>query len=555
VKAELIELPDGTTIDGPLFGSQVPRFFVEPDRHKLPAEDCVMCLIEANEKRRETGCGEAQAVDALAWAEGFGYELDPWQKWSVTNILSVKPDGTWAAPDCLLIVPRQNGKGTILEVRELAGMFVIGEETLIHTSHQFKTSLNHFRRLKKVLNEYPALRRRVKRIAGSHGEEAIELFAQPTLIFGSGGRQIRRRVASTLYFHARQGSSGGRGFSADCLIYDEAMILTDEQVGASMPTMSAMPNPQTILAGSAGLKDSFQLAKARKDMLRKAPEMFGAEYSISPHTDDCPRDEVNGRRTNYYITCAKHDDRDDPRSWAKSNPGTGYRIRTSFTRRELHKMPEGEFDRERNGVGEWPADEEAWSVISQEKWKSLTVANPGFPVQPIAFACDIDEDGKSATISSAWSRSVKDPVVIEIPRDDSRSGSDWVLDELDRLYRKWHPIGVAMPKSGPAAGIIQEGKKKWGDRLIEIGAAEEAAAFAWFMQQVKAGMISHFGEEGAPTLWHAMGRAQTRVLGDGGKAWSRRDSESDITPVTSGTLAAYVLNRRHRGYDLGKTVA
>jgi hypothetical protein len=218
-------------------------------------------------------------------------------------------------------------------------------------------------------------------------------------------------------------------------------------------------------------------------------------------------------------------------------------------------MPPLEFDRERLGIGEWPAEEEAWLVVSQDKWRSLTVEEPGFPVQPIAFACDIDEDGASATISAAWSKGPSHPIVIEIPRNCSRSGSDWVLDELDRVYRKWHPLGIAVPKSSPAAGIIAAGKKKWGDRLIEIGPAEEAAAFAWFMQQVRPGKITHFGEEKAPTLWHAMGRADTRVVGDGGKAWSRRDSESDITPVTSGNYAAYILDKQYRSYDIMKTVA
>src|ERR1700722_3034579 len=524
-------------MEGPLLGSQEPRFFVEPARHREAVDGCVMCQIAEH----DAGCGEQQAIDALQWSQGFGYELDPWQKWSIENILSVLPNGLWAAPDCLLIVSRQNGKGTILEVRELAGLFVIGEELLIHTSHEFKTSVNHFNRLKATLAAYPALMRRVKRIAGSHGEESIELFPEPTIIFGSNRKAMKRKVASKLQFQARSRGSG-RGFSCDCLVYDEGMILTDEQVGASMPTMSARANPQMIIAGSAGLKDSFQMAKSRKEMLRKAPGMFGAEWSANPHLEECPRDEIYGRSSNGYYVCDKHEDRDDPRTWAKANPAIGYRLTLDFTRRELFKMPPQEFDRERNGVGEWPPDEEAWEVISKERWESLAVPSPGFPVPPIAFACDIDEDGASATISAAWAKPLGGGItstVIEIPRNCSRNGSDWVLAELDRVYKKWHPVGIGIPKTGPAAALLDDGKQKFGERLIPIGAAEEAAAFAQLMQQVKAGSICHFGEEKAPTLWHAVGRAETRVVGDGGKAWSRRDSTTDITPITSATLAAY----------------
>lgn len=551
MEVERIELPDGTFLDE-LWGDQMPRLYVEPDRHREVTEGCRACAFDDH----ETGCGEYRSIEALEWARGFGYELDPWQHWSLTNMMSQTPRGRWAAPDVFLVVSRQNGKGTILEVRELAGLFVFNEKLIIHTAHQFKTSVNHFKRLQSTLNNYPALRRRVKRIAGSHGEESIELFPEPTLIFGSSGNLIRRKEASVLAFHARQGASGSRGFSCDCLVYDEAMVLSAEVVGASLPTMSAMPNPQVITSGSAGLKDSFAMAKSRKKMLRKAPRMFGAEWSAVPHTEDCPRDMANGREANHYIVCTKHDDRDDPRVWAKANPAFGYRITAEFTRdQELDKMEPVEFDRERLGVGEWPADEETWSVVSKDKWQSLTNEDPGFPVQPIAFACDVDEDGKSATISAAWSKGNGFPIVIEIPRDCSRSGSDWVLEELQRIYRKWNPVGIGIPKSGPAAALLDDGKKLWGERLVPIGAADEAASFAWFMQAIRAGTISHFGQELAPTLWSAMGKAQTRVIGDGGKAWSRRDSESDITPVTAANHAAYVLNKKFRSYDPMRTVA
>jgi len=214
-------------------------------------------------------------------------------------------------------------------------------------------------------------------------------------------------------------------------------------------------------------------------------------------------------------------------------------------------MPPRKFDRERLGVGEWPQPEAPWAVISEISWGKLAVSREyaGFPVQPIVFAIDIDEDGRSATISAAWDHA-GGRVVLEIPKGCSRQGSDWVMAKADQLYKKWQPLRMVLPKSGPAAALIPDGNKKWRDRLVEIGTAEEAAAFAWFLQEARAEHMWQFGREGAPTLWHAVATAATRVVGDGGKAWSRRDSESDITPVTSSTLAAYVLNRERRNYNL-----
>jgi hypothetical protein len=405
--------------------------------------------------------------------------------------------------------------------------------------------------VKAVFDDHPALRKRVKRIAGSHGEEAIELFPQPTLIFGPGRKQVTRRVAGRLRFLARS-KGAGRGFSCDCLVYDEAMILSEDQIAASLPTMSARPNPQIWYMGSAGDEDSAQFGSVRSRVVKDTKDLCGAEWSIDPHNDACPRDEIAGRETNYFITCGKHDDRDDPRSWAKANPGYGYRISERFTRNtEMANMPPFKFDRERLGVGAWPQPEAPWAVINEIAWAKLAVTQEqaGFPVQPIVFALDIDEDGRSATISAAWDHPSK-KIVLEIPKGCSRQGSDWLMEKAALLYKKRQPLAMVIPKSGPAAALIPDGEKLWRERCVAVGTAEEAAAFAWLLQGVRGEAFWHFGQAGAPTLWHAVATAATRVVGDGGKAWSRRDSESDITPVTSATLAAYILNRDRRSYDL-----
>lgn len=534
-----------------LYGSQMPRLYTVPPRHTEITEECPMCAAEDN----NLGCGDYLSQDVLDWAPTIGYELDPWQKWAIQQSLGIRPDGKWVAKENAIILSRQNGKGTILEIRELGGLFVIGEELIIHTAHQFNTAIEHFRRIRRVVDNSPALRKRVKHVSVSNGKEAIELHPQPTLIFGSDGKSIRRKVGGRLQFLARSKGSG-RGFSSDCLVYDEAMILTAEQVGASMPTMSAKPNPQIYYMGSAGLPESEQFGAIRKRIVKGGSQtLFGAEWSINPHTEDCPRDFINGRETNYYIACSRHDDRDLPESWAKANPAYGYRISEDFTRMELEGMPGEEFDRERLGVGEWPIDEEPWAVLSKELWGKMSNPEPGGVTRPIVMSADIDDDGKSGTIICAWDHHTG-PIVLEIPKNGAQSGTDWILGRMDEIYRKTRPLAIALPKAGPGAALLEDGKKKWGDRVKEVGTAEEAAAFAWFTQQAKEEAFWHFGEQheaGAP-LWHALGRADTRTVGDGGKAWSRRDSESDITPVTSATLAAYYLNKLRRSYDPLKSI-
>lgn len=87
--------------NGQLMGSQTPRIDVTPLYFTSAGDD---------------------AVDLAAVA---GLHLDPWQQHVLRGALGERVDGRWKAFEVGLIVPRQNGKGSILEARELAGMFFV----------------------------------------------------------------------------------------------------------------------------------------------------------------------------------------------------------------------------------------------------------------------------------------------------------------------------------------------------------------------------------------------------------------------------------------------
>lgn len=117
-------------------GRQQPRFWTAPPRHRVKTAGCQACASPGY----GSGCGDYQSADLLEWAPGFGYDLDDWQGWSLTEICGTKPDGRWTAFECMLIAPRQNGKNGTLEVRELGGLFVFGESMIIHTAHELLNS-------------------------------------------------------------------------------------------------------------------------------------------------------------------------------------------------------------------------------------------------------------------------------------------------------------------------------------------------------------------------------------------------------------------------------
>lgn len=574
-------LPDGTVVRGgtpggrKLYGQQAPRFWTSPPRHRAKDPQCPVCTHP--DGYPGMGCGDYASSELLEFADEYGYLLDDWQSWWLKESCGIKPDGRWAAFENYLMVSRQNGKNQVLEVRELGGLFILGDKMIIHTAHEFKAAAEHFRRVRDVVVNYDDLRRRVKSVTTSHGDEAIELKSTPTLIFGSEGRRISRSISARLRFLARSRGSG-RSFTADLVVYDEAMILSDEVVGASLPTLSAVANPQVIYTASAGLQDSVQLAAVRRRVLRKDPLVMGAEWSVSPHNDMCPRDEVNGRKTNRYVTCTRHDDRDDPQSWAKANPALGRRISVQHVAQEMAAMSMAAFDREVLGVGDWPSEDEAWAVVTEEHWQACAMPEPGGATRPVCFAFDIDPDMISATIASCWIRpAVWDAdarklakaglgrevllelprPVVEIPRGCSREGTSWIIPRLVELRRAWRPLVIVAPKNGPSSGLAGEAAAAGLD-ITWMSSAEEAAAFSLMVTTVRRGRsggLIHLGRQQAPGLWSSVASAETRDVGDGGKAWCRRDSESDITPITSATNALWAMDARRRNYDPVKSVA
>src|SRR5205823_6021141 len=142
-------------------------------------------------------------------------------------------DGRWAAFEVGLVVSRQNGKGGILEARELAGVTEFGERLLIHSAHQFDTSMEAFLRMENLIEEAGLVGELRKRggVSRSHGAEGFS--------FRNGAR-LRYRTRT---------KGGGRGFSADLIVLDEAMILQESSLAALLPTLSARENPQVWYTG------------------------------------------------------------------------------------------------------------------------------------------------------------------------------------------------------------------------------------------------------------------------------------------------------------------
>ena len=170
--------------------------------------------------------------DVSALSSGLGIVLDEWQEAVFEAAMGERADGRWAARLVGVSTPRQNGKSQIIVARALAGVLLFGEKTIICSAHQTDTAREVFQRLLDVIDDNPAVSKRVESVMKALNREYIRF---------KGGQTIRIKARSV---------SGSRGFSADCLLLDEAQILGRPAWSSILPTMSARENPQAWLLGT-----------------------------------------------------------------------------------------------------------------------------------------------------------------------------------------------------------------------------------------------------------------------------------------------------------------
>ena len=99
--------------------------------------------------------------EAAELAASAGLVFDGWEAEALEDGLVSGRMAVGRRSKSVWIVPRQNGKGAVLEARELAGLFLFGERLILHSAHQFKTAQEAFRRILFLVQSSPDLERLV----------------------------------------------------------------------------------------------------------------------------------------------------------------------------------------------------------------------------------------------------------------------------------------------------------------------------------------------------------------------------------------------------------
>lgn len=388
---------DGTTSLGGVRGVQVPRIMTAPVLDPAP---------------QETAADEFIRVAELA-----GLQLDPWQRLVLRVALAESlTSGRWRAFEVVVILARQNGKGSILEALELGWLFLLGEKVL-HTAQLASTAIDGYERLLGLIETAPSLKRRlgtVRRSADQFSIETLDKDGQPHGFALFGPRSPRL----------------GRGKQFDKVIYDEALFLTGEETAAQIPTMSTRDNPQVWYTSSAGRVESEYLRSLRDRGRTGDDGLAYFEWSIDV-----------GEQTVEELVAAGV--LDDPLMWAQANPSLEQPRAASISveyvqgeRRTWQNQPHL-FLRERLSVFEEPTV--AGRVISSAQWDPLEdVGTPS--VGAAVFAVTVNPERTDGWVTVAGHRpdglplvevvatAPADPVGEEQLVEDGAAGLQWMID-------------------------------------------------------------------------------------------------------------------------------
>lgn len=452
----------------------------------------------------DLGASQDRADEMIDLSAVAGLVLDPWQEYAAEGSCLVRPDGKWAAFRVGIAANRQNGKGSIMEARQLAGLFLWHERLQVHTAHEFRTAQKHFQRILSLIEQTPTLDRMVSRVRRADGEEAIET-----------------KDGTTLQFMARSLKSG-RGITGDVVYLDEAFALKSQMMASLMSTMSArsvQENPQLWYASSAGMPESEVLWSLREDAIAQSdPRLTYMEWSAPDDADP-----------------------DDPEVWALANPAMGVRISEDFVRAERKALGDEEFKRERLGVWSPLGD---GGFIPPAKWSKCLdsalaemVTNGEVIDQKltrVALGVDVPPDRSYGSVCVSGFREDGSHFVELLARE---IGTDWLPGYLADLLAEGGKVPIlADGFSAVSAMALELRQNRVPVKFIRSDVYKKACGV--FYDKVVQGQVAHKGDA---DLDAAVAGA---VPSSKDKLWAWTSKSVDVSPLVAATLAVHgSLNR------------
>jgi hypothetical protein len=459
-----------------------------------------------------------------------GYAPDPEQELALDILFAEDQHGMPSVFEFAAIAPRQNLKTGLFKQAALGWLFVTEEHDIAWSAHEFDTARDSFRDITTLIENTPALSKRLapgisNGIFTARGSEAIEL--------ASGAR---------MRFKART-KAGTRGLTGDKTVLDEAFALTPQHMGSIMPILSTRPRAQLCYGSSACMESSDVLRKVvKRGREGSSPRLGYIEYCVRcgdgcdhlPGTEGCCRCRFKDCNHEPGTPgCAM--DRED--LWTQANPQAGRRISFQYLRDERAAMDPAEFGRERMGFHDEPAAV-GGALITAQQWGKL--ADPGSePMDPVSFGVYVSRDRTSAAIAVAGFRESDGKYHVEIvpavrgESMESLPGTGWIVGRVRELREQWNPAAVVVDSRSAAGSLIPD--LELDGPITTTDAGDLAAACGVLFDAIVEDSLRHVG---SVALARSVTNAKTRSLADAW-AWDRKDPTADITQLMAVTLAIH----------------
>jgi phage terminase large subunit-like protein len=448
---------------------------------------------------------ESRGPEAANLYRGTGREPQEWQESIVNDLLAVNEDGLWAHPKFGYSVPRRNGKGEILTIRELYGLG-IGEH-ICHTAHRTTTSSSASKRLADLLKAagYEEIFRPKKSEVYSNAFTYSKQFGLERIILldTNGSVDFRTRT-----------SAGGLGEGFDLLIIDEAQEYTDDQQSTLQYVVSDSPNPQIILCGTppTAVSKGTIFPKLRDScLLGEAEEVGWAEWSVDEMSD------VN-----------------DVDLWYRCNPAMGYQLNERKIKAE-DKTDTIDYNIQRLGL--WIKYNQK-SVITETEWMALEVEQVPKRAGKKFLGIKYGIDGSNVAVAIAFKSPEGKTFVECIDCRPSRIGNEWIISIIQNMT----DLGGVIVDGANGQKLLEEAMKEARIKLKPVfpTVGNVIVANAMFEQALEAATICHKAQ---PSLVCSATNCEKRAIGsNGGFGYKALTPDTEIALLDSVIMAHWLCS-------------
>lgn len=444
-----------------------------------------------------------------------GVPLDDWQSLVLEDALGERADHSWAAKRVGLSVPRQNGKSQLMVARALAGALLFDEKKIVISAHQADTARESFSKLIEILE--------------ADGNEWLRSRLDPK--YGRGGvmNAINREAVkfsngALIQFKART-LAGGRGFSSDCLLLDEAQRLGRAAWASINSTMSARANPQVWLLGTPPTpEDDGEVFESVRLAATEGVSSTSAWLEWGAEPDDDPADEFT--------------------RW-KANPAWNTRINHEVVQGEFETYTPEQFALDRLGI--WAAELRASRLISSEDWTAtgVTVAPEGQRSIAVAFNMD------GSRMAVAGSVRHEGGVHAEVIGAHTGSPEAGIGSLADWLAERWRTVTqiVICGQAGAAALEAALRERRVSSRVIHVASGPDYfAACSVALDGIRDRTVTHPVADRSDALEQSVAvcdrKIRSKVTGSWG--WEPTTADGDETPLEAWSLAVWAAKSQKR---------